>query len=159
MKGVIFRILSLVLTIFLLGWLIAPIHEAFHKLIANSIGVQGSISTTWMGSGFFTYAEGQIITPFQDAVIGLGGGILTGIAFLLIWFLTGHVDIRKNPSEANNTFPFLLFGIGQFIYSPFDAWLRDWIYWGDALGIGIGFIIPILLYGKTLLKYLEGDEL
>lgn len=152
------RLLRLILAVVLLGWFVAFPHEGFHQLVASTLGVTGRVAMQWGGYGRFNYDPGQVITPTQDGLIGLAGGVLTGAIFLLLWYLTGHPDVKKNISEVDNSFPFLMFGIAQILYSPFDAWIRNWVHWGNGLGIIVGFLVPLLIYWKPVLKWLEGSE-
>lgn len=159
-KGLIalqLRFLSLIFSIVVLGWIATPIHEGLHQLVANSLGYEGIIRLGWGGSGFFEYVP-PYPGPQDDALIGLAGGVGTGLLFLLFWLITGHPDIKKHPSEVNNTFPFLLFGIMQIIYAPFDGFLRGWTHYGTGLGMFIGFAVPVALYWRPVLKYIEGEK-
>ena len=44
------------LQLLLFGWMAGAAHEAFHYLVAQSWGLGGSVTFTWLGSGWYHWA-------------------------------------------------------------------------------------------------------
>ena len=144
------RLLGLAIQIVLLGWFAAGVHEMFHYLVGKSLGIPGSIDFTWGGLGL--YQPLVYLGPLENALVGLAGGVGTGLVFGGLW-LVSHFQLKASLSEVDNTVSFFLIAAMNLVYAPFDAWhsypvplwslafvlvlplvAAGWLYWDELLG-------------------------
>lgn len=152
------RIVPLFIELLVFGFIIVGCHEQGHMIVANTLGVPGHVTFEVMG-GFFHYEQYELVRPWQDALIGLGGGglvaLMLGIlALCLAW--QGKWE-RGNLDEAAIC---IFLAIFQLIYASYETfqiwagWFRDW---SQLLGVLVGLAIPILIFGRRIIKWWEED--
>jgi len=126
------------------------IHEDFHLLSAQLLGYNGRIQFDSF-TQFVFYYDLPYPTGWKDFVIGLSGGIGTGILFLLFWFFALK---EKTIDRINYGIPFLALGIGQIVYTPFDAISYHLTLLGTVIGLIFGVSMSIFYYRKLIKQYL-----
>ncbi len=153
------RIIPLFVELIVLGVIVIGTHEAGHMIAANAIGIKGSISLSLLG-GHYYYQDYSLVKPWQDAVIGFGGGgfvaLLLGI--LAICFTWQGKWERGNLDEAAICVFFVIF---QLCYAGYETaqiwagWFRDW---SQLIGVLLGVAVPVLIFGKRLIAWWEEDS-
>ncbi len=143
----------------LFSYIIMSVHDYFHSVGARLVGItDGYIVPTWLGLRFH-YADSSMMqsTLFQDQIIFLSGGLFTALVCFIFWgcFAWQGKWERGNLDEAA---VFLCTGIFQLIYGITEllqityGWSTDW---GQLIGTIIAVVVPVLLYGRQLIKWWE----
>ena len=148
--------ISTLFSLLIFAWLSIGIHEQFHYLMANALGIKGGNVTFLLGGGFYHFPEGVSITATQDALVGLAGGIGTGLALLVLWLVSNY-QTRYTKWELDDSFALLVVAIMQFAYAPFDAFARQSAAFGAALAAILGLAFAVFIYGKTMWVWLNED--
>jgi hypothetical protein len=146
---------SLLFSFFLFYWIANSVHEQFHNLVANALGVEGYVKFQfWMAH--FHYVD----TPsrFDDIVIGLSGGVLTALAFGLAWYVSQR-QLRYTQWELDDAIALMLVAITHFVYAFFDAFWRVQTANGAAFAAIVAMIIALGIYGKPILKWLRETDI
>lgn len=151
------RIIPLFVELVLFVYIVTGLHEMFHYLIAHAEGIYGYVTFGPAGffGAFFHYPEGVTILPWQDATIGLAGGLGTALVFGLLWLMFAWQG-RKSVANLDEAFCAGVITVNQFIYGISEAityWHPVLSSWLEPVGMTIGVIVPIILYFPRILNW------
>jgi len=153
MRKTLEKLGSLIFSLLLFGYLATGVHEQFHMLAANALGLAGHVD--FLGwTGWFIYD--QTPTAAQDILIGFAGGIGTAIIFGLGWFVSSR-QLKYTVWELDDTAALMILAISEFIYSFFDAFDRYWAGLGGGVGMVVAFAIALAIYSKRILNWLQEE--
>lgn len=156
MRRYLGKSLSTVFSLLIFALLTTGVHEQGHYLAAECLAIKGGKVTYGFFSGCYYYPDGIMVALWQDIIVGLAGGVFTGVLLLILWYLA-HFQTKYTEWETDDAFSLQVLMLMQFIYSPFDAVGHSYVYWGGPIGMAIGFVVACLVYGKKLLAWLAED--
>ena len=153
MRRTLEKMASLVFSFLLFSWMANPVHEKFHMLTANALGVEGYVTFYWW-MDYFNYVGP--VDEGKRVIIGLSGGLLTGLLFGLAWYIT-HRQLRYTRWELDDTAALGMVAITHIVYSFFDGFWKAQAYNGAGLGAIVAMVVALAIYGKPIIKWLEEE--
>ena len=142
------RVISTLAHVLGFGLVALAMHEFFHLLVLQALGGEGFMTFGWQ-LGFTHFTEPPIyLWPVQ-----LGGGLLTGAFFLLVFWFWAWSRTAPNTNMEAAAFAWAL---GNLTYAPLEMVSASPTV--GAIAFGIGFITAAQLYFTRLMNWLATDE-
>lgn len=157
MRKYLEKVLSLVFGLILYTLLITGIHEQFHFLMAKALGVGGYVTFNYGWGGYFNFAAGVVLTPLQNFLVRIAGGIGTGIVLGGLWYLA-FFQTKYTIWELDDTFVLFVLALGQLFYAFAELLPSNLIQYGGGLSFALAVGIGVLLYGKAVLIWFQEDD-
>ena len=156
------RIVPMFVYLFIFVLMAIGIHEQGHFIVAEKVGINGYATFTEMG-GRFVYQDPTtgayiLVTLWQDMMIGFGGGLLAGGAFMILWAVN-HWRGWYTPESLDESFVFGAMWVSQWIYAigeGIEKWSPAAPYWSQPIGVLFAILGVLALYGRRLLAWWEG---
>ena len=156
MTKIILKLVTIVTQAVVYFLMTTSLHEQFHMIAANNLGVPGHVlfRLSW---GFFVYENPQMLTTLQDVIIGLAGGFGVAAVFGILWTIQ-HWQGHDSENELDTAAIFAIIVIFQFFYAISEG-IELWAPWlgvyAQLVGILCGVFIMFKLYGARLAKWIE----
>lgn len=152
-RALVEKTLSTIFSLVLFAFMSTGMHEQFHYLAAQLVGLgNGIVGFGWF-SGVYNWPVGVSISPFQDAVVGLAGGLGAGAVLFIIWWFADHW-LKYTNWELDDCIAIQVVMVTQFVYAIFDGFFRSLSVFGANLGVVVGFIIACIIYGPRFIRWL-----
>jgi hypothetical protein len=149
------RIIPMFATMILLYmFVVNPLHEAGHNLVATWTGVPGHVDfgLTWAR---FTYDIPLAdVGATRDALIGFGGGFIVAAVFGFLWLLNWW-QAQFSDGALDETFVYGILTVFQIVYGFAEGveWWFGSTDWSYPVGLVLALGITGWLYANRIMDW------
>lgn len=144
---IVSKLVGTAVVLIVLLWASVSIHEAFHQLVARSLGVEMRIEVWWGATGIAYFMSPS--TEAQRVVIGFAGGVGTALVMGILW-LVSALQARYSRWELDMAVSAFFVMMIQLVYAPFDGLSPHSTVWLPAIIAGAATTI---VYGNRWLQW------
>lgn len=133
------RMVLLFIEICVFYFMAVAIHEEFHMLMGNTLGVEGYVVFNIDVAHYYWQQPNNIVF---SALVSLAGGLGSGLIFFILYQMF-NLKYKDNGSYQMEMFTFLAISIWQIVYSLTEV-LGLEITRGNIIGLGCGFAFAFI---------------
>jgi hypothetical protein len=152
LKNYLLKVAIFALQLAMSSFVFVAIHEESHYLMASWLHVSGWVSFNLFQGGTFWFNNISVVTPGQNALVAMAGGLGTALVAGVLWLTT---DLQKSIHWAAI---FCVITVTQTIYGTSEAlniWVPSSAAWGQMIAALAAYSLGSVIYGYRVLDWLD----